>query len=66
MGQFRAYIFLIGITSTYFLASEVFKNQRFKVENFVLPIFLLPKLKSVAQIEWKKHSYYFFLHLVQK
>jgi hypothetical protein len=29
MGQFRANIFLILITSTYFWASEVFKNQRF-------------------------------------
>ena len=29
MGQFRANIFLIQITSTYFWASEVFKNQRF-------------------------------------
>ena len=29
MGQFRANIFLIQITSTYFWASEVFKNRRF-------------------------------------
>jgi hypothetical protein len=42
------------------------KISIFKVDNFVLPIFLLPKLRSVAQIEWKKHPYYFFLLLVQK
>ena len=29
MGQFRVNIFLIRIASTYFWASEVFKNQRF-------------------------------------
>ena len=29
MGQFRANIFLMRITSTYFWASEVFKNQHF-------------------------------------
>ena len=34
MGQFRANIFLIRITSTYFWASEVFKNQRFQSWQF--------------------------------
>ena len=34
MGQFHANIFLIQITSTYFWASEVFKNQRFKNQLF--------------------------------
>ena len=42
------------------------KISIFNVDNFVLPIFLLPKLISVAQIEWKKHPYYFFLLMVQK
>ena len=32
---------------------------------FILPLFLVPKLRSVAQNEWKKHVY-FFLLLVQK
>ena len=34
MGQFRANIFLIRITSTYFWASEVFRNQSFKSQLF--------------------------------
>ena len=34
MGQFCANIFLIRITSTYFWASEVFKNQSFKSQLF--------------------------------
>ena len=36
------------------------KISVFKVENFVLSILLVPKLRSVAQIEWKKHPYLFF------
>ena len=32
----------------------------FKVDNFVLPLLLAQKLRSVAQIEWKKHAYTFF------
>ena len=36
------------------------KISVFKVDNFVLSIFLVPKLRSVAQIEWKKHPYLFF------
>ena len=36
----------------------------FKVDNFVPPIFLLPR--SVAKIEWNKHPYYFFPLLVKK
>jgi hypothetical protein len=36
------------------------KSGVFKVDNFVLPKFLVPKLRSVAQIEWKKHPYLFF------
>ena len=34
MGQFRANIFLIRITSNYFWALEVFENQRFKSHLF--------------------------------
>ena len=42
------------------------KISIFKVDRFVLSIFLVPKLRSVAQTEWKKHPYLFFLLLVQK
>ena len=38
MGQFRANIFLIRLTSTYFWASEVFKNQSFKSQLFSSPL----------------------------
>ena len=36
------------------------------VDHFILPLFLMQKLRSVAQIEWKKHPYIFFLLSVQK
>ena len=39
------------------------KISIFKLDNFVLSIYLVPKLKSVAQIEWKKHPYFFFFYL---
>ena len=42
------------------------KIRLFKVDYFILPLFLGPKLRSVAQNEWKKHPYIFFLLLVQK
>ena len=32
----------------------------FKVEYFIPPLFSVPKLRSVAQNEWKKHPYIFF------
>ena len=38
----------------------------FKIDDFLLPLFLVPNLKLVAQNEWKKHPYVFFLLLVQK
>jgi hypothetical protein len=38
----------------------------FKVDYVILSLFLVPKLRSVAQNEWKKHPYIFFLLLVQK
>ena len=31
----------------------------FKDDYFVLPSFLVPKLRSVVQNEWKKHPYIF-------
>ena len=31
-----------------------------KVHIFFLPIFLVTKLRSMAQFEWKKHPYIFF------
>ena len=42
------------------------KIRVFKIDNFVLSLILAPKLRSVAQIEWEKHPYIFFLLLVQK
>ena len=42
------------------------KIRVFKEDYFILSLFLVPKLKSVAQNEWKKHPYIFFLLLVQK
>jgi hypothetical protein len=36
------------------------KIRVFKVDNFVLPLFLAQKLRSVAQIETKKQKYLFF------
>ena len=42
------------------------KIRVFKVDYFILPLFLVPKLRSVTQNEWKKHPYIFFLLLVQK
>ena len=35
------------------------------VDYFNLPLLLVPKLRSVAQNEWKKHPYIFFLFVVQ-
>ena len=37
------------------------KIRVFKVDYFILPSFLVLKLRSVAQNEWKKHPYIFFL-----
>ena len=42
------------------------KIRVFKVAYFILPLFLVPKLRSVAQNEWKKQPYIFFLRFVQK
>ena len=38
----------------------------FKVDCLTLTLFWVPNLSSVAQIEWKKHPYLFFLLSVQK
>ena len=32
------------------------KIRVFKIDYFILPLFLVPKLRSVAQNEWKKHA----------
>ena len=58
--------FLISVTLRWHRVSVACKNQSFKVDYFILPLFLVPKLRSVAQNEWKKHPYLFFLLLVQK
>ena len=42
------------------------KIRVFKVDYFILPLFLVPKLSSVSQNEWKKHPYIFFLLMVEK
>ena len=42
------------------------KIRFLKVDCFVLPLFLVPKKRLVAQNEWNKHPYIFFLLLVQK
>ena len=48
------------------IKSKITKIRVFKVDYFNLPLFLVPKLKSVAQNEWKKQPYIFFLLSVQK
>jgi hypothetical protein len=63
MSKFGANIFWIATT---YGPQQFAKISVFKVDNFVLPIFLLPKLRSAALIEWKKHPCLFFLLLVQK
>ena len=63
MSKFGANIFWIGTT---YGPQQFAKISVFKVDNFVLPIFLVLKLKSGSQIEWKKHPYLSFLLLVQK
>ena len=45
---------------------QLAKIRLCKVDYFILPLFLMPKLRSVAQNEWKKHPYIFFLLSVQK
>ena len=39
---------------------QLAKIRLFKVDYFILPLFLGPKLRSVAQNELKKHPYIFF------
>ena len=45
---------------------ELAKIRVIKVDYFILPLFLVPKLRSIAQNEWKKDPYIFFLLSVQK
>ena len=63
MSKFGASIFWIATTSD---PQQFAKISVSKVDNFALPIFLVHKLRSVAQIEWKKHPYLIFLLFVQK
>ena len=58
--------FLISVMQRWHRASVVCKNQSFLSWSFHSSIIFLPKLRSVAQNEWKKHPYIFFLLLVQK
>ena len=48
----------LSVLPTTYILQQFAKISIFKIDNFVLRIFLLPKLRSVAQIEWKKHPYY--------
>ena len=41
------------------------QKSEFKVDNFILPLFLVPKLRSVHQNEWKNTHIYFFLVSIQ-
>ena len=59
-------VFLISVMQRWHRASVACKNQRFKVDYFILPLFLVPKLRSVAQNEWKKHPYIFFFYFWSK
>ena len=45
---------------------QLVKIRVFKIDYFILSLFLVPKLRSVAQNEWKKHPYIYFLLSVQK
>ena len=45
---------------------QLAKLRVFKVDYFILPLFLVSKLRLVAQNEWKKHPYIFFLFSIQK
>ena len=60
MSKLRGNGFLIRILQTTSGPQHFAKIRVFKVDNFVLPLILTPKLRSVAQIEWKKHPYIFF------
>ena len=51
--KFSTNIFLTRTTSNYLSASEVSKNHSFKVGYFILTLFLVPKLRSVAQNEFQ-------------
>ena len=64
MGQFRANISLIRITSNYFWALEVFKNQRFKSHLFSFFLYKkYPKLKTWVKIS---EALYIGLHCVNR
>ena len=54
------------LLQTTYGSQQFAKIRVFIVDNFVLLIFLLPKLRSVAHIEWKKYSYIFFSTLGSK
>ena len=38
-------------------SQQLAKIRVCKVDYFILPLFLMPKLRSVTQNEWKKHQY---------
>ena len=56
-------VFLISVTLRWHRATVACKIRVFKVDYYILPLFLVPKLWSVAQNEWKNtHTtvYYFW------
>ena len=60
MGEFRANIFLIRITSTYFWASEDFKNQRFESWQFCSANIFVAKIE-ISGTNWvEKTTIYIF------
>ena len=58
MSKFGANTFWIATTFNYLWSSAVCKSQCFKVDNFVFPIFLLSKLRSVFWVEKTPISFF--------
>ena len=55
--QSNAYIMAIWVVE---FSNGVYKIRVCKVDFFIVPLFLMPKLKSVAQNKWKKTPIYIF------
>ena len=60
MNQHTQRIFLNFEFWTNGLPQLLAKIRVFKVDYFSLPLFLVPKLRSVAQNEWKNTHIFFF------
>ena len=66
MGEFCTIFFSYKLLPITYGPQKFPEIRVYKVEYFILTLFLVPKLRSVAQNEWKKHPCIFFLLLVQK